>query len=403
MQSATKKIKNLGKLFVLIIALFSYSSIFAASLSLNPATGAYNTGDNFSVRLRVSSPDQSINAVSANINFSNDTLSLVSISKSGSIMTLWPVEPSFINQAGQASVDGVAISGFTGSSGTVVTLNFRAVKEGPAYVRLSSSSVLANDGNGTNVLEGSSGSNFNIQKNDKLTTEPKQVVVKKIQTPQITSLPNVIKIEQVDPSDESGGNNGRASFLITPPRTVKDNTYDIQIDSEKIFSYIDDGSSTYTTPVLGDGNHTIRVSAKDYKDNSMVGITEFTILPIIDDGQAVVKPSFKTNLLESSWDFVVYMFVIVLILIIILILGFLKIRKAKKALNKKITDAKKTIGKTFSLLEEDESEENRLIRKLKNRKVLSEDDEASIDQFSKDLSEAEKVIIESLNELKDDQ
>ncbi len=34
--------------------------------------------------------------------------------------------------------------------------------------------------------------------------------------------------------------------------------------------------------------------------------------------------------------------------------------------------------------------------------MLTEDDEATIDQFSKDLGDAEKIITESLNEIKDE-
>ena len=388
--------KFFAKLLFVLFLLTIGQKIFAAELTLSPSSGNYNVGDSFSVMLRVSSPSQSINAVSSGVSFSNDTISLSSISKSGSIITLWPVEPSFVNQAGSASIDGVAISGFTGNSGTVVTLNFRAIKEGPAYVRLSGASVLANDGNGTNVLQGSDGASFTINKKEVSTAEPKETVVKKVQIPQITNLPNVIKIEQ---TDSLTNEYGRASFVISAPRPVKNNTYSIQIDSEKIFSYIDDGTCVYTTPILGDGNHTIRVSASDEKGVRMVGLTEFTLLPL--DGQ-VIETSFKNNLMSSSRDLVTYMFAIIGALIFILIIGFVRIRRAKKALNKKITETKKTIGKAFNLLEEDESEETRLIRKLKNKKMLTEDDEATIDQFSKDLGDAEKIITESLNEIKDD-
>lgn len=385
------------KLFCLLfLVLSSKQAVFAADLSLTPSSGNYNVGDNFAVRLRVSSPNASINAVSSGINFSSDTIVLSSISKAGSVITLWPVEPSFINQAGSANIDGVAISGFTGTSGTVVTLNFRAVKEGPAYVRFSGASVLANDGNGTNVLQGSSGASFTINKKEVSVTEPKDSVIKKVQIPQITNLPNVIKIEQIE---SFTNDSGRSSFTIKSPRPVKNNTYSIQIDSEKIFSYVDDGAGVYTTPILGDGNHTIRVSAEDEKGVRMVGLTEFTTLPV--DG-VVIETNFKNNLMGSSRELVMYMFAIIGALVVILIIGFIKIRRAKKKLNKKITETKKTINKAFNILEEDESDEARLIRKLKNKKMLTEDDEATIDQFSKDLSDAEKVITESLNEIKDE-
>jgi hypothetical protein len=67
--------KTALKFFCILFLSFSFvHNIFAAELSLSPATGSYNVGDSFSVRLRVSSPNTSINAVSSGIIFSNDTL-----------------------------------------------------------------------------------------------------------------------------------------------------------------------------------------------------------------------------------------------------------------------------------------------------------------------------------------
>lgn len=395
-----KNYKKLSLILGLFLSLFVYSSVHAATLSLSPSSGSYNVGDTINVRLYVSSPSESINAVSSAVVFSNDTLALSSISKSGSIINYWADGPSFVNSSGQAKLDGVAFSGFSGSSGTVVTFNFKAVAEGTAYVRFSNSSVLANDGAGTNVLTGSTNASFSISKAQVQNTVQNPIISNIVKKPeaQIPTLQNSIKIEEIR---SISNEKGRVSFLIIPPRPAVNNAYDIQIDSEETFSYVDEGYRIYQTNVLTEGNHTITVNAKDQKGNKMSGVAEFTVLPLgVSQTEFALNKGFGQQFSNSPDVFTKHMFTILGVLVLILILGFVKIHIAKKALNKKITDAKKVVSKTFNLLEEDEDEENKLIRKLKSRKSLSEDDEATIDQFSKDLGEAEKVITETLNDIK---
>lgn len=394
--------QNLKKLLIFSLGLFLLvfsPRVFAASLNLSPQTGSFRVGDNIAVRLRVSSQNVSVNAISASLNFSNDTLILNSISKSGSIITLWPVEPSFSNQSSQASLEGVVLSGFSGSGGTVVTLNFRAVKEGQAFVRFISSSVLANDGQGTNVLDGSSGSNFSI-----LASEPRATTTTtKTESPKTEikiGSQNLIKIEELRSLNNE---QGRASFLIIPTRSVRDKTYSIQIDGQEIFSYIDQGYGIYQTDILPEGKHTIRVSAYDQKGSLMEGVTEFDITLKGLISQSLIDTNLGKNFNRDTGSFIKHMFGIILILVAILVFGFLRIRRAKKLLGKKIQEARRTVNKAFNILEDDEDEENKLIRKLKNKKVLSENDEANLDQFSKDLSDAEKVISDAINEIKENE
>lgn len=397
------KLSNyLLKTLSLFVIVFCYTVANAATLSLSPSTGSYNVGDNISMRLYVNSASQSINAISTALVFSNDTLALSSISKSGSIINYWAVDPKFVNSAGQANLDGVAISGFSGQSGTIVTLNFRAIAEGSAYVRFSNASVLANDGEGTNVLTGSGSASFSINKSQKINNTEQGIISNIIKKPetQIATTQNIIKVDEIRSIRNASG---RTSFLIIAPRPIKDKTYNIQIDAEENFSYVDDGYGIYQTDILSSGNHTIRVSAIDTRGAQMTGINEFTILP---EGTSPIEFAVKNGLSQeftkSPDAFTTKILIGLAALIVILIIGFIRIRLAKKALNKNIKEVKKTVSKAFNILEEDEDEENKLIRKLKNRKMLTEDDEANINQFSKDLSEAEKIINERLNELSDD-
>src|ERR1700744_3518698 len=110
--------------FVLGLVLAAHSVAQAATLSLSPSGGSYAVGKTISVRVLVGSGGQSINAVDGSITFSNDTLTLSSISKSG-IVNLWAQDPTFSNSSGTANFQGVILNGYTGGGGTVVTLNFK--------------------------------------------------------------------------------------------------------------------------------------------------------------------------------------------------------------------------------------------------------------------------------------
>lgn len=132
----------------------------AATLSILPASGSYAVGDTIAVSVAISS-NTAVNAVSSSLLYSADTLELRSISKEGSIISLWVQEPSF--SSGRATVEGAILNpGYTGASGRVARLVFRARSPGPAYVRFASAEVLANDGVGTNVYEGASPAAFTI-------------------------------------------------------------------------------------------------------------------------------------------------------------------------------------------------------------------------------------------------
>lgn len=122
----------------------------AASLSFTPGSGTYTVGHHFSVGVVASSTDQPMNAVSVGVSYPTDTLELVSISRSGSIIDFWVQEPSFNN--GAASFEGVMLNGYTGAGGRIATLRFRVRRPGNATVRFTSGEILANDGLGTSIL-----------------------------------------------------------------------------------------------------------------------------------------------------------------------------------------------------------------------------------------------------------
>jgi cbb3-type cytochrome oxidase subunit 3 len=158
------KTKNNYKLFILLLSLFAmpFGLVSASTLSLTPEGGTYHVGDTIVVRVIVSSNDQSINAVSSRFSYSQDKISISSISKTGSIISLWAQEPSFSNGAGSASFEGVILNGYTGAGSKVATITFIAKSVGEANINFVAASVLANDGEGTNTLSSQNQATFTI-------------------------------------------------------------------------------------------------------------------------------------------------------------------------------------------------------------------------------------------------
>ncbi|OHB22076.1 MAG: hypothetical protein A3J67_00160 [Parcubacteria group bacterium RIFCSPHIGHO2_02_FULL_48_10b] len=150
--------------FVLVFVFFDrVHRAEAATLYFSPATGSYTVGKSFPVSVIVSSPDRAMNAAAGVVLFPKDKLEVASISKTGSIMSLWVQEPSFSNAAGTVNLEGIVLNpGFTGAVGKVLIINFRAKQAGTAAISFSSGSVLANDGNGTNILNGLGTATFTL-------------------------------------------------------------------------------------------------------------------------------------------------------------------------------------------------------------------------------------------------
>jgi hypothetical protein len=146
----------------------------AASLYFSPSSGSYSIGQTFTIPVYVSSSDQAINAASGIISFPQDKLQVMSLSKAGSIMSLWVQEPSFSNTIGTINFEGIVLNpGFIGNSGKIINITFRAKSQGTTPLSITSASILANDGKGTNILTSSGSASYNIKASITTTTLPK--------------------------------------------------------------------------------------------------------------------------------------------------------------------------------------------------------------------------------------
>lgn len=214
------------------ITCFALCSLFvftvqttAASLSLSQLKETYTVGDIFTVSVYVDSNNQSVNAISGAISFSKENVSVVSISKSGSILSLWVQEPSFSNSAGTINFEGIVLNpGFTGSKGKVMTITFKTKNTGTANLSFASGSVLANDGSGSNVLESLKTSSAAIQSTSnrdaekKIAEEPEESVVEqKTATSLTNSTIRTYITSNTHPDQDMWYANSKPEFAWTLP------------------------------------------------------------------------------------------------------------------------------------------------------------------------------------------
>lgn len=172
--------------YVLVIAalLFavSFLSAYAATLSVSPGTGVYTAGSTFTVRVAINTNGKAVNAAEGALSFNPREVSVVSVSRAASIFNLWTLEPTFSNSAGTVSFGGGSPSGYTGSSGTIMTITMRALNAGSPKLTFTSGSVLAADGLGTNILSNMQSGTYTITA-AAAQPEPEQVYVPPPNTP----------------------------------------------------------------------------------------------------------------------------------------------------------------------------------------------------------------------------
>ncbi len=146
-----------------VLFLFPKSVSAQANIFISPASGTYKTGETFSILVNLNSGGQDINAATAQINFDNTRMDVVSLGYSRSIFSLWTEEPTFSNPAGVIRFSGgVPSPGFNGASGAILRATFRTKAAGSAPIVFASGSVLANDGKGTNIADALRGGLYTI-------------------------------------------------------------------------------------------------------------------------------------------------------------------------------------------------------------------------------------------------
>jgi len=223
------KISIISVLSILFFLFLSSLTAYAATLQLNPSTGSYTAGQTFTTTVRVQPSGKSINAVEATLNFDTSKLSVVNVGKDGSAFSLWTVEPTFSNSAGTVSFGGGSPTPFSNVS-NIVTITWRTVAEGPASVSFSNASILAADGQGTDIYQTSPASSFTVTQAAALPPTP---------APAPAPAPTTPAAPSANQSDE-------ALIFGDPPRSPEIGSQ-VFLDSE-VWYKVKDGLFTWTLP-----------------------------------------------------------------------------------------------------------------------------------------------------------
>lgn len=151
-------------LIFIFFSFFGIKTVHAATLYFSPSSGNFTVGNLLTTSVFVNTKEQAINNTDVVINFPAGLLEVVSVSKSGSIFSLWVEEPSFSNSAGTVSFNGgLPTPGFNGTAGKAISIVFRVKAAGSASLIFSSAAVRANDGYGTDILQARAQAQFTLK------------------------------------------------------------------------------------------------------------------------------------------------------------------------------------------------------------------------------------------------
>lgn len=221
----TPRLNRILVALVFLVFLFAVPSAHAAEVVVSPGTGSYTVGQNFTVTLQVNPLGKSVNAVEAKLAFDATKFSVVSVSKTGSVFSLWTTEPTFSNTAGTIDFGGGSPTPFSNRS-TLLSVTLKALSEGSGALTVSSASVLAADGLGTNVFTKGVPGTFTLGK--AATSEP-------------TPPP-----EEETPPEEGDEEDGGAITFGEPPRAPEAGST-VFLDPEKWYP-TKNGLFTWETP-----------------------------------------------------------------------------------------------------------------------------------------------------------
>ena len=132
---------------------FDVHKAHAATLIIVPDSFKVSAGNIVSADIIVDTSGVAINDSEAAISFPTDLLQVMSVNKGSSIFSLWVEDPKFSNIDGTITYSGGAPNpGYTGKNGKIISVVFKAKKQGNATLVFSDATVRKNDGLGTDVL-----------------------------------------------------------------------------------------------------------------------------------------------------------------------------------------------------------------------------------------------------------
>jgi hypothetical protein len=401
------KIKSYRRIHKLILIFFLTLTIIpissqAATLGFSPSSVLRTVGSTFSVSVYVSSADKAMNAASGVVSFPIDRLEVVNVSKTNSVMNLWVQDPVFSNTQGTVNFEGISLNpGFMGNQGTILTITFRSKSAGQATIKLSSGSVLANDGVGTNILNELGNASISIQtipspqntNNDKSKVDIKEVSKDKdstdidnkslLETPIITYYQE--KVESGDFIKIQGITNPGVNVEVSLSKAGE------SVQNRKVASTASGNFVITMDAPSQSGVYTFSAQAVDEAGNKSKETSPFTI---------IVNPKWFDQLMEKILSFLSSAILIGLTLVGVIVSSvFVWYRSAHviRRMKRKSREAGKISEKSFKVLREGVANHVAQLKKVKRK--LTDEEMNFLEQFEQKLEEVEKIIEKEIKDI----
>lgn len=363
---------------IVLFSLLAFTPLVAnaANLSISPSSGTYEVGETITVRATVAG-DIPLNAVSGSVLFPPGAFSIQSVSKGSSILNFWVTEPSFSKGSGVVRFEGVALGGFQGSIGTIVTVSLKALKAGSATVYFQNGQVLANDGQGTDITGSLSGAAFTIIEVTKKveTKEVAPVVEEKQPTPTLNPPEIMLGSKYGEPAIIGTSDYPNAGVLLTF----------IAQDGVKVFIIgTADAAGSFNLVVpksLKRGTYNVTsVMIKEDKTNSSTS--------------NIITIKMGNIFSDLSWEIWLIILILILLILYLVLRIYSHLGKNKniyKAIKREVDDAEKVTRKSFDILRGD-------IHDFEEEKLTSAE-RKMISGIEKDIDDAEKVITKEIKNI----
>jgi len=282
--------KGIFRIFTFLILFFSTASLAQASnasLRLSPNSGTFCVGSTFDVSILLNTGGNNINAIKVDLEFDHKKLQIVNPAAGKSFVSIWAVPPFYSNTEGNLSFQGgIPSPGINISSGSALTITFRAIEPGETIINvLSSSKVLLDDGKGTDILNSFGSGKYTI------------------------SLPfpeGPIVSSPTHPDQNKWYKNNNVAFLWNKGDAISGFSYVLDTDPQGVPDNKSMGDkSSVSFSDLKDGIWYFHIKAK--KGNDWGGISHYLVR--IDSNNpasfnAEVSPSAKTSFSQPIVSFV---------------------------------------------------------------------------------------------------
>ncbi|MDO8601288.1 MAG: cohesin domain-containing protein [bacterium] len=380
--------------FFLLVFTFIPQKTFAQSayFYLAPVAGNYNVGKNFSVNAMLGTKGVPANAAQAVISFPSEKIEVQSISKNNSIFTLWIQEPNWSNSKGEIYFGGGLPSpGYSGSSGKIITILFKAKAKGEAKVGFGKEIIAANDPWGTNIFSSSAGGSYSIFPSEVLPPAlPKELpavpeTIKPITIPEITICPAVFLSgeEVLHIEGTSQPNYGIVAFLKSGDKLV--NVW------EATSSEMGEWFLGKESP-LKQGIYKISVVAKN--DQGVVsGPSKECTFRVILRGISIGPWIISYTIINLAG-------IVVLVIVLLWVFYLLwKIRRIKRSVRKESKDLKKKFYKEYDELHRDIIKELEELSRIRGRREITKEEAKREENLLNNLADVKQVLEKEIQDI----